>query len=54
MNEIKRLIAAERRAAVRFTFMLIFYVRATRAERERWRGLRAYHEGQIERWKGRL
>ena len=54
MREIKRLIAAERRDAVRLTLMLLLDWRASRAERERWRGLRAWHQAQIARWKERL
>ena len=54
MHEIKRLIAAERRACTRYTFLLLFSLRASRAERERWRGLRSYHEGQLAKWRNTL
>ncbi len=54
MRDIKRLIAAERRAAFGYTLRLILDWRASRAERVRWRALRAWHEGQIERWRARL
>ncbi len=54
MHEIKRLIAAERRAVVRLTLNLLLDWKASRAERARWRGLRAYHQAQIERWRERL
>lgn len=51
---ITRLIAAERRDARRYTLRLLLDWRASRAERERWKGLRAYHQGQVARWRGRL
>ena len=54
MNEIKRLIAQERRAAARYTLRLILDWGAPRAQRERWRGLRAYHKAQIEKWRAKL
>jgi len=54
MHEIKRIIAAERRAALRLTLLLLTDWRASRAERARWRGLRAWHQAQVERWRGKL
>ena len=54
MHEIKRLIAAERRAAARYTLRLLFDWRASRAERARWEGLREYHRSQIAKWRAKL
>lgn len=54
MNNIKRLIATERRDVIKLTLSLLLDWRASRAERERWRSLRAYHRSQMERWRERL
>lgn len=45
------LLRAEWRDVWRYTRLLWLSPRASRAERERWRCLRAYHLGQIERLK---
>lgn len=53
MNEIKRLIAAERRDCIKYT-LLLCDPRATRAERERYKGLQEWHKTQLEKWRNRL
>ena len=53
-SNIKRLIAQERRCVWGYTWRLWTDIHASRAERARWRGLRAYHQGQMERWRNRL
>lgn len=45
-NDILR---AERRDVRRYTWRLLFDWQASRAERARWKALRAYHRAQIER-----
>jgi hypothetical protein len=52
MHEIKRLIAAERRDALRYTVKLILAPHHRLAAR--WRGLRAYHQAQIAKWRAKL
>ena len=52
MHHINALIAAERRAVTRYTFLLALRPRSRYAAR--WRGLRAWHEGQIKRWREKL
>lgn len=48
------LIRAERRDVWRYTRMLWFDLSATRAERERWKALRGFHQGQIEQLREEL
>ena len=54
MHEIKRIIAQERRAVIKFSLLLLTDWRASRAERLRYMGLRAYHRAQLERWRAKL
>ena len=54
MNEIKLLIAQERRRAARYTIRLLLDRGAPRALRARWIGLRAYHRAQMDKWRERL
>lgn len=48
------LIRAEKRDVWRYTRMLWFDLSAARAERERWKSLRSYHQGQIDRCREEL
>lgn len=51
-EQLTRLIAAEHRSAARYTVLLILAPRHRQAAR--WRGLRAYHLAQMEKWRNRL